>query len=135
MTPVTRIAIVTGAGSGVGRASAVALAKEGFSVALVGRRPEALHETAADIGADGPPTLVVEIVSPSTTRIDRVRKRELYAQHGIPYCWIVDPDEGAVEAYGLVEGRFVLRARALGTAPAALPPFPDLPLVAAALWP
>ena len=59
MSVVTKVAMVTGAGSGVGRASAVALAAKGFSVVLVGRRPEPLHETAAAIGADGPPSLVV----------------------------------------------------------------------------
>ncbi|MBB6048503.1 SDR family NAD(P)-dependent oxidoreductase [Armatimonas rosea] len=45
-----RVALVTGAGSGVGRAVAVALAQEGFSVALVGRRREKLEETAALTG-------------------------------------------------------------------------------------
>jgi NAD(P)-dependent dehydrogenase (short-subunit alcohol dehydrogenase family) len=45
-----RIALVTGAGSGVGRAVAVALAQEGFSVALVGRRRDKLEETAALTG-------------------------------------------------------------------------------------
>lgn len=59
MSAVTRIAMVTGAGSGVGRASAIALAGEGFSVVLVGRRPEPLHETAVEIGTDGPSSLVV----------------------------------------------------------------------------
>jgi NAD(P)-dependent dehydrogenase (short-subunit alcohol dehydrogenase family) len=42
-----KIAIVTGAGSGIGRASALALLAEGYRVVLVGRRPEALAETAA----------------------------------------------------------------------------------------
>jgi NAD(P)-dependent dehydrogenase (short-subunit alcohol dehydrogenase family) len=42
-----KIAIVTGAGSGIGRASALALLAEGYQVVLAGRRPEALAETAA----------------------------------------------------------------------------------------
>lgn len=43
----SRVAIVTGAGSGIGRAAAIALAKAGFAIVLAGRRVEALHETAA----------------------------------------------------------------------------------------
>lgn len=43
----TRIALVTGAGSGVGRATAAALMAAGWTVGLVGRRADALHETAA----------------------------------------------------------------------------------------
>ena len=42
-----KTALVPGAGSGVGQAAAVALAREGFSLALVGRRREKLEETAA----------------------------------------------------------------------------------------
>jgi NAD(P)-dependent dehydrogenase (short-subunit alcohol dehydrogenase family) len=45
-----KIAIVTGAGSGIGRACAIALAREGCQVALVGRRKERLEETAHEIG-------------------------------------------------------------------------------------
>ncbi|MFJ5874439.1 SDR family oxidoreductase [Streptomyces sp. NPDC093088] len=46
------IAVVTGAGSGIGRSVALALAAAGWSVALAGRRPEALEETAA-LAPDG----------------------------------------------------------------------------------
>jgi Uma2 family endonuclease len=84
---------------------------------------------------EGPPTLVVEILSPSTTRIDRVRKRELYAQYGIPYYWIVDPVAGTLEAYGLSEDLYSLLARTSGTGAVALPPFPDLTFAPASLWP
>ncbi|WP_427026242.1 SDR family oxidoreductase (plasmid) [Aureimonas ureilytica] len=51
------VAIVTGAGSGIGRASALALAADGWRVVLAGRRREALEETAALAG--GTETLVV----------------------------------------------------------------------------
>jgi NAD(P)-dependent dehydrogenase (short-subunit alcohol dehydrogenase family) len=47
MSQATRIALVTGAGSGVGRAAALALAGVGYTVVLAGRREDALRETAA----------------------------------------------------------------------------------------
>ena len=46
-----KIALVTGAGSGIGRATALALLKEGYSVVLAGRRAEALEQTVAAAGA------------------------------------------------------------------------------------
>ena len=51
-----RIAVVTGAGSGIGRAASLALARAGYAVTLAGRRREALEQTAA--AAAGAPTLV-----------------------------------------------------------------------------
>jgi NAD(P)-dependent dehydrogenase (short-subunit alcohol dehydrogenase family) len=49
---VNRTALVTGAGSGIGRASAVALAEAGFTAILIGRRREPLEAVAAQIGHD-----------------------------------------------------------------------------------
>jgi NAD(P)-dependent dehydrogenase (short-subunit alcohol dehydrogenase family) len=51
-----RVAVITGAGSGVGRASARALAADGFAIVLAGRRREALDETADELPTE---TLVV----------------------------------------------------------------------------
>jgi NAD(P)-dependent dehydrogenase (short-subunit alcohol dehydrogenase family) len=48
-----RFALVTGAGSGIGKASALALARAGWHVALAGRRRELLEEAARDISALG----------------------------------------------------------------------------------
>ena len=45
----------------------------------------------------GAPSLVVEVVS--DTRMDRVRKRDLYARFGVPEYWVVDPDADRVEIY------------------------------------
>ncbi|MCG8693745.1 MAG: SDR family oxidoreductase [Minwuiales bacterium] len=54
-----KVAIVTGAGSGIGRSVALALLKEGYAVALAGRRQEALDETVTLAGADGERALAV----------------------------------------------------------------------------
>ena len=48
-----RFALVTGAGSGIGKASALALARVGWHVALTGRRPEPLEEVGREINALG----------------------------------------------------------------------------------
>ena len=46
MSQTEKISIVTGAGSGIGRACAIALNKDGWTVVLAGRRKEQLEETA-----------------------------------------------------------------------------------------
>jgi NAD(P)-dependent dehydrogenase (short-subunit alcohol dehydrogenase family) len=55
-----KIALITGAGTGVGKAAALALAKEGYSLALAGRRKEPLEEVATAAQAAGAKTLVVQ---------------------------------------------------------------------------
>jgi Uma2 family endonuclease len=86
-------------------------------------------------GIEGSPTLVVEILSPSTTVLDRSTKRQLYRRFGVPYYWIVDPDAQVVEAYAFGEAQYELAAPAAGSEPVVLPPFPDLRVRPASLWP
>jgi NAD(P)-dependent dehydrogenase (short-subunit alcohol dehydrogenase family) len=59
MADTGKVAIVTGAGSGIGRYSAIALLQAGYSVGLAGRREDALAETIAEAGADGGQALAV----------------------------------------------------------------------------
>src|SRR6185437_3698834 len=60
-----RIAVVTGAGSGVGRACAMRLVKEGWRVALVARREQQLKETAAQAGNDRCLVTACDIADPA----------------------------------------------------------------------
>jgi NAD(P)-dependent dehydrogenase (short-subunit alcohol dehydrogenase family) len=59
MTANGKIALVTGAGSGIGRATALALLREGCSVVLTGRRREALEQTRAAAGPEAARALAV----------------------------------------------------------------------------
>ena len=65
-----KVALVTGAGSGIGRSCALALMKDGFDMALAGRRKEPLEEVAKEGQAMGRKTLVVptDVSSPDQIR-------------------------------------------------------------------
>ncbi len=74
----------------------------------------------------GAPDVCVEILSPATERLDRVRKFNLYARCGIPHYWIVDPEARTIEEF-VLEGA-VYRSRGVTSCddafrPAAFPGF------------
>lgn len=50
-------------------------------------------------GIEGPPDLVVEILSPSTLKRDKIDKRNIYASFSIPEYWVVEPKTGILEQY------------------------------------
>lgn len=85
-------------------------------------------------GVEGAPTLVVEILSPTTTLTDRSTKPQLYARHGVPYFWLVDPEGQSVEIFVLGTQGYSLALRASGSESVNPPPFPDLALIPASLW-
>ena len=61
------------------------------------------------------PLLVVEVLSPSTSRYDRVLKFSRYAEAGISQYWIVDPPAPSVEVFDLeADGSYQLTARTEG---------------------
>jgi Uma2 family endonuclease len=57
----------------------------------------------------GAPDLCVEILSPGTERVDRVRKLDLYARFGVGHYWIIDVRARAIEEYVLENGVFRVR--------------------------
>lgn len=87
----------------------------------------------AERGAEGSPTLAVEVISPYTGRIDRSTKWRLYARFAIPYYWIVDPQAQTIDVYQLVGATYEGPQHFAG-AFADLPPFPGLTLDAMSLW-
>jgi NAD(P)-dependent dehydrogenase (short-subunit alcohol dehydrogenase family) len=70
MAAENKVAVVTGAGSGIGRASALALAKAGYAVGLVGRRKDALEATSEQAKASGARTLVLptDVTQPAAVK-------------------------------------------------------------------
>jgi NAD(P)-dependent dehydrogenase (short-subunit alcohol dehydrogenase family) len=77
-----KVAIVTGAGSGVGRAVSVALLREGYHVALAGRRADALQETIAEAGEHGARALAVptDIGKPDAVRNLFAKSQEAFGR-------------------------------------------------------
>lgn len=59
-------------------------------------------------GIIGPPDLVVEILSPSTLKRDKIDKLNTYANFHIPEYWIVEPKTGILEQYSLHEEQYDL---------------------------
>jgi Uma2 family endonuclease len=85
-------------------------------------------------GITGPPSLLIEVLSPSTAGTDRGPKFQLYARYSVPCYWIVDTDARALEAYELGVDGYRLVDRVQGETPVSLPPLPDLALVPDELW-
>src|SRR5271155_5629194 len=65
-----KVALVTGGGSGIGKAAAVALAKEGFAAVIAGRRPDRLEEVAREIEGAGGQVLAVptDVTDPASIK-------------------------------------------------------------------
>jgi NAD(P)-dependent dehydrogenase (short-subunit alcohol dehydrogenase family) len=77
-----KVAVVTGAGSGVGRASAIALLKDGYQVVLAGRRAERLQQSVAQSGFPESRALAVptDVTDPESVRALFLRTREVFGR-------------------------------------------------------
>ncbi|MBI2468420.1 MAG: SDR family oxidoreductase, partial [Candidatus Rokubacteria bacterium] len=82
MNSSTKVAIVTGAGSGIGKAVALALLQEAYQVALAGRRTERLEQAVADAGPAGARALIVttDVSDPQSVRALFGRTKEKFGR-------------------------------------------------------
>ncbi|HJQ38699.1 MAG TPA: Uma2 family endonuclease [Thermoanaerobaculia bacterium] len=55
------------------------------------------------------PDWVCEVISPSSERLDRLKKMPIYAREGVPFAWFVDPLQQLLSARKLQEGEWILR--------------------------
>jgi len=82
MSILTKVAIVTGAGTGIGRSVALALLQEGYAVALAGRRKELLEATVTMAGSSGAQGLVVptDVGDPAAVRALFAKTHETFGR-------------------------------------------------------
>ncbi|MBM2805522.1 MAG: hypothetical protein HW419_3415 [Deltaproteobacteria bacterium] len=83
---------------------------------------------------EGAPTLVVEILSPTTQQTDRVTKAQLYARYGVPHYWLIDPDQHVLEAYERSGERYNLVTKAQDADVFTSSVFPGLSFQISDLW-
>jgi len=77
-----KVALVTGAGSGIGKTVALALLKDGYRVVLAGRRRDPLEQTAKDAGSAGAQALVVpaDVSLPDSVRALFAKTKEVFGR-------------------------------------------------------
>ena len=83
---------------------------------------------------EGSPDLAVEVISPSSGRFDRVKKREWYESIGTPEYWLFDPVPNLLERWVSKEGRFTEAERFEGDVLFRPDTFPGLEVQLRELW-
>jgi Uma2 family endonuclease len=86
-------------------------------------------------GIEGPPDLVVEVLSPTTEAQDRGPKLQLYAGYGVAHYWLVDAEAHRLEAHELAGAAYRLTAKLAGAADFTPTLFPDHAFPLGSLWP
>ncbi len=91
-------------------------------------------EQISQRGIEGPPLLVVEILSPSTREYDRSVKARRYAELGVRHYWLVDPEARQIECHRLTSGAFRRVVAAEGEGTLIHPDWKGLAIELEALW-
>lgn len=87
-----------------------------------------------DARIDGPPTLVVEVLSPSSRRKDRLQKLRIYQGARVQHYWLVNPEEKTLECFSLLDGAYSLVATGMDEDVVEHPGFAGLSIALKALW-
>lgn len=87
-----------------------------------------------DARVDGPPELVVEILSPSSLRKDRLQKMRIYQKAKVRHYWLVNPEEKTLECFSLRDGAYALVAAGLDEEVVEHPEFAGLAISLGVLW-
>ncbi|MDA8228281.1 MAG: Uma2 family endonuclease [Desulfitobacterium hafniense] len=87
-----------------------------------------------DTRIDGPPKLVVEVLSPSTSRKDRMKKLGIYQRAFVEHYWLVNPNDKTLECFALRDGTYSLVACGMEEAIVEHPDFSGLALKLQELW-
>ncbi|HEX8252275.1 MAG TPA: Uma2 family endonuclease [Thermoanaerobaculia bacterium] len=101
---------------------------------IAGWRHERMPVIPRAASFDLAPDWVCEVVSPSTGRLDRVRKLPAYARREVRHAWLVDPEQQTLEVYRLENARWVLVASHEGEDVVRVEPFEAIELPLATLW-
>jgi Uma2 family endonuclease len=91
-------------------------------------------EIVKDTRIDGPPTLVVEILSPSTSRKDRLQKLRIYQKARVQHYWLVNPEEKTLECFALRNDVYALVAAGMDEDVLDHPGFAGLSVSLTSLW-
>ena len=112
-----KIAIVTGAGSGVGQRTALALLHEGYSVTLAGRRADALESTIKEAGEAGSRVLAVptDIAKPDSVKNLFAKTKETYGRLDLLFNNAGISTGGLLEDVTYEQWRSVLDTNVTGT--------------------
>jgi Uma2 family endonuclease len=101
---------------------------------LAGWRKERVTGLLHDHHVRVHPDWVCEVLSPRSARIDRIKKMRIFAEHGVPYAWLVDPLSKTLEVYGLELGRWVVLGMYGDDEKVRAEPFVEVELDLANLW-
>ena len=101
---------------------------------IAGWRREGLLKIPDDQRFEVPSNWLCEVLSPSTTKKDRVEKMPVYARYGVAFLWLVDPLARTLETYELQEGKWIVGGMFKDDDTVRVAPFQAITLVLSELW-